>query len=126
VVWRNVSLIILIITSLVVPDITQAPVDSASMIGDMVTFTCIATGVPLPDITWSSDSNSNIMDQLDDVMINDTFDGTMRRSELTLTNLQAVDFQNYTCNATNQFGSDSETVLLGSELMLRILALLHE
>jgi len=107
--------------------ITQAPVDTASMIGDMVTFTCIATGVPLPDITWSSDSNSNIMDQLDDVMINDNaIDETMRRSELTLTNLQAINFQNYICNVTNQFGSDSETVLLGSELMLRALPLLHE
>jgi len=106
--------------------ITQAPVDRASMIDDMVTFTCIAIGLPLPDITWSSDSNSNIMGQLNDVMINDIVDGTMRESRLTLTSLRADDFQNYTCNVTNQFGSDSETVLLGSELMLRILALLHE
>jgi len=107
--------------------ITQAPVDRASMIGDMMTFTCIASGVPLPDITWSSDSNSNITAQLDDVMINDNIvNGTMRQSQLTLTDLQVNDFQNYTCNATNQFGSDSETVLLGSELMLRTLPLSHE
>jgi len=72
----------------------------------MVTFTCIATGVPLPDITWSSDSNSNIIGQ-PNVKINNIVDGTTRESQLTLTSLQANDFQNHTCNATNQFGSDS-------------------
>ena len=94
--------------------ITQAPNDTPSMINDSVTFTCMATGVPLPDITWSSDSSNNITGQ-PDVMISDTVDGTMRESQLTLTNLQADDFQNYTCNATNQFGNDDETALLGSE-----------
>ena len=77
-------------------------------------FTCNATGVPLPNITWSSDTSSVIMDQ-GDIMIEDSVDGLIRESQLIIMDLKAADFQNYTCNATNMFGSDNATALLGSE-----------
>ena len=97
---------------LVVPNITQGPTDIAGRTEESVTFICNATGLPLPSITWSSNSSSSIPVQSgDDVVI----DGTTRQSQITLSNLQLDDFQNYTCTATNQYGNDSETALLGSE-----------
>ena len=102
---------------LVVPVITQGPVDVASKVGESVTFTCNATGEPLPDITWSRDSGGVIMEQPGDIMITNITDGMTRQSQLMLINLKDSDFQNYTCNASNRFGSDSATALLGSELL---------
>ena len=84
--------------------------DVARMLGDNVTFTCMATGIPLPDITWSSDDMNSIEATGDFVMDNNT-----RVSILTLSNLQDEDFDYYTCTVTNMFDSDSATALLGSE-----------
>jgi len=84
--------------------------DVARMLGGNVTFTCMATGIPLPDITWSRDDMSSIEATGDFVM-----DNNSRVSMLTLSNLQDEDFDNYTCTATNMFDSDSVTALLGSE-----------
>ena len=94
---------------LVDPEITQGPVDAARMLGDDVTFTCTATGLPIPDITWSDPSGIDIPVQAgDDMIINDT----TRRSQITLSNLQLGDFGMYTCTATNQFASVSDEALL--------------
>ena len=81
-------------------------------IGGSVTFTCTATGIPLPTITWM-DQVGNIVGTISDMVINDT----TIQSTLTLSNLQDDDFDNYTCTATNMFGSDNVTALLGSELL---------
>ena len=95
----------------VVPDITQGPVDTARRIGESVTFTCNATGVPLPSITWSSTSSSSINGF-------GTIDGTTRQSQITISGLQLDDFENYTCTATNQFGNDSVTALLQCKMII--------
>jgi len=76
--------------------------DMAHVIGDNATFACTATGIPLPTITWSS------IEATGDIIMDAV-------STLTLSNLQDDDFDNYTCTATNMFGSDNVTVLLGSE-----------
>ena len=105
------SIVLLIFFPIVVvPNITQGPMDVARMLGDNVTFTCMATGIPLPDIMWSRDDMNSIEATGDFVMDNNT-----RVSILTLLNLQDGDFDNYTCTATNMFDSDSATALLGSE-----------
>ena len=83
----------------------------ARMINDNVTFTCTATGIPLPIIKWMDENdNSDLMGS--DMIIDDT----TIQSTLTLSNLQDDDFDNYTCTATNMFSSDDVTALLGSEL----------
>ena len=86
------------------------------MINDNVTFTCTATGIPLPTITWM-DQDGNIVGTTSDMVINDT----TIQSTLSLSNLQDDDFDNYTCTATNMFGSDDATALLGSECIFSVL-----
>ena len=92
--------------------ITEGPTDTPGVVDDSVMFTCTATGIPLPTITWM-DQDGNMVDTASSV---DIGDGITRQSTLTLSNLQDDDFDNYTCTATNIFGSDSVTALLGSEL----------
>ena len=98
-----------------VPVITQAPMDVSGELGGSVVFTCTATGIPLPDITWM-DEDGNMVEMTSDMVIN----ATNIQSTLTLSNLQDEDFDNYTCTATNMFGSDSATALLGSELVIHV------
>jgi len=99
----------------VVPTITQGPVDTPGMINDSVMFTCTATGIPLPTITWMDENNNMILMGSDMVI-----DGTIIVSTLTLSNLQDDDFDSYTCTATNMFDSDNVTALLGSELQYHL------
>ena len=89
----------------------------AGNVGEDVTFTCNADGVPLPDITWSSDSDGTLAHDGVEVIITNDAVGMTRQSELTLINLEDSNFQNYTCTAANAFGSDVETAVLGSELL---------
>ena len=90
--------------------ITEGPMDTAGVVGGNVTFTCTATGIPLPNITWMDENDNSVLVGSDMII-----DGTTILSTLTLSNLQDDDFDNYTCTATNMFGSDDVTALLGSE-----------
>ena len=92
--------------SLVDPEITQGPVDAARKLGESVNFTCVATGVPLPVITWSSNSNGNIAGQSSMV------DEMTVQSQIMLSALQLGDFGMYNCTATNSFNVTRETALL--------------
>ena len=93
--------------------ITEAPVNIADTLEGSVTFTCTATGIPLPNITWSSDSNDSIAATSNMILGNITI-----QSNLTLSFLQRDDFMNYTCTAVNEFGIDSRTAVLGSKLLV--------
>ena len=76
-------------------------------------FTCTAVGIPLPTITWSSDSNNSIVAS-NELIYDDNF---TIQSNLTLSDLQIDDFKNYTCTAVNEHDSVNGTAILGSELM---------
>jgi len=102
------------LSQLLVPaQIIEAPSNTAGIIGGSVTFTCTATGNSLPSIIWSSDSNNSLADSFDLVVDNYTM-----QSNLTLSNLQADDFENYTCIAVNEYGRDDATAILGSKLCI--------
>jgi len=78
-----------------------------------VTFTCTAYGIPLPNITWSSDNNNSIV-AINELIYDDNF---TIQSNLTLSDLQIDDFKNYTCTTVNEHGSVNGTAILGSKLM---------
>ena len=93
---------------LVAPEITQGPLTAARRLDEDVIFTCTATVVPLPTITWSGPDMAYIPVQPDDDMvINDT-----RQSQITVSDLKTGDFGTYTCTATNDFDSVSATAVL--------------
>jgi len=86
-----------------------------SLINDSVTFTCTATGIPLPNITWSSDTDGDI------TAIAQTMSNiTTIYSEIIISDVQVDDFTNYTCTAENQFGSVNATAMLVNASMLLI------
>ena len=93
--------------------IAEGSTVTPAIIGDSVMFTCTATGMPLPTITWSSERKHSI-EATDDIIS----DANIKVSTLTLSSLQDDDFDNYTCTATNIFGSDNITAILGSEYLV--------
>ena len=87
--------------------ITEAPMETTQLLGLNVTFSCTATGIPIPFITWSSDNedmiNANNVTILDDITI---------FSEILLVNVGMDDFVNYTCTATNRFNMVNASAML--------------
>ena len=84
----------------------------SAMLGESVNFTCVATGNPQPNVTWMDQDNNTMVGTTSDMVNTTTIQST-----LTLSNLQDEDFDNYTCTATNIFGNDSATALLGSKFV---------
>ena len=82
--------------------------------GDTVSYTCQATGEPVPTISWyfngapvnnDTDVNKyNIMEmEVNTTTINST---------LTIINVKSSDVGTYTCNATNVISSDTSSGVL--------------
>ena len=94
-----------------IPIITPPPQDATVLLGGEVTFICRAIGIPVPNITWSSENNINIS-------ATSTVLENSRISTLSLTNLTSSYFnQSYTCTASNDHGINNSSVVLteGSE-----------
>ena len=64
--------------------------------GQNVTLTCIASGDPIPNITWTKDGVSQ-----------DHFN--VSGHKLHLVNLQRKDVGSYRCTASNRYGSDASS-----------------
>ena len=107
--FRSVELYV-ITFNLAIPIIITPPMDSTVLLGDDVTFTCMAIGIPVPIITWSNDSNDSIP------ATSNTVSGESTASTLTLKNLMLSDFnQSYTCIASNEHGTTSRSAVLIQE-----------
>jgi len=91
----------------VAPVVAENPHDASGMIDDSVVFTCTVTGIPLPTITWSSDTDGDIATNTETIL-----NMTTIYSEIIISDVQVDDFTNYTCTAENQFGSVTETAML--------------
>ena len=80
---------------------------------DIASFTCQATGNPLPTITWYFNGapvdEANTMKYTISMMSLNT---TTISSTLTIMNVQSSDVGTYTCNATNVVSSDNSSGLL--------------
>ena len=89
--------------------------------GDNISFTCQATGAPVPNISWYFNDNpvDNIttmkyttsLSIINTITINNT---------LTIMNVQSSDMGTYTCNATNVVSTDTSSGVLtvNGELLL--------
>ena len=77
-----------------------------------ITFTCQATGEPLPTISWYF--NGVMINALNtsDYNISNTVSGVVVESLLTIFNAQSSDVGTYTCHAENVIGSDSSSGIL--------------
>ena len=81
--------------------------------GDTVSFTCQATGQPVPTISWyfsgTPVDKANTMKYTISMMSLNT---TTIRNVLTIMNVQSSDVGTYTCNATNVVSSDTSSGVL--------------
>ena len=89
--------------------------------GDIVSFTCQATGEPVPIITWYFNSapvdEANTMKYIISL---ESLNPTTINSTLTIMNVQSSDVGTYTCNATNVVSTDTSSGVLtvNGELLL--------
>ena len=79
---------------------------------DTASFTCQATGEPIPTISWYFNgapvNDANTMKYTISLMsLNNTINNT-----LTIMNVQSSDVGTYTCNATNVVSSDTSSGVL--------------
>ena len=116
---------IYIVTPLIHPEV----IDQTQNEGDTVSFTCQATGEPVPTITWYFNSvqldKANTMKYTISVMsLNDTTISNM----LTIMNVESSDVGTYTCNATNVVSSDisSGVLTVNGKWLLLLLINLHK
>ena len=81
--------------------------------GDTTSFTCQATGQPVPTISWyfsgTPVDEANTMKYTISMMSLNT---TTIRNVLTIMNVQSSDVGTYTCNATNVVSSDTSSAVL--------------
>ena len=90
--------------------------------GDMASFTCQATGKPVPIISWyfniTALSNYTIVNKYEILVVEVNI--TTISSTLTIMNLQSSDVGTYTCNATNVISTDTSSGILtvNGELLL--------
>ena len=89
--------------------------------GDTTSFTCQATGEPVPTISWYFNSapvdEANTMKYTISMM---SLNATTINNTLTIMNVQSSDVGTYTCNATNVVSSDTSSGVLtvNGELLL--------
>lgn len=97
--------------------ITEPPNNETVRAGDNVTLTCIATGIPLPSITWLvlSQDSEEVMNTSSTLISTSEFteDGiTSVRSTLLITSVQTS--LSYSCVASNDYGTDITTAYITS------------
>ena len=98
---------------LVAPTISSEVLDQAQNNGDTATFTCQATGEPVPTISWYFNGapvdEANTVKYIISMMSLST---TTISNTLTIMNVESSDVGTYTCNATNAVSSDTSSGLL--------------
>ena len=107
--------IITFLNHLVIRDISPEVMDQTLDKGDTASFTCQATGEPVPTISWYF--NSTPVDEANTMMSLNT--NTISNT-LTIMNVQSSYVGTYTCNAANVVSSDTSSGVLtvNGELLL--------
>ena len=89
------------------PTIESAPFDTQVVIGNSVSISCSASGVPLPNITWSRVEHEELMNHTDTLIIASVQDDNDITSLLTIVNAVQENTGYYNCTAENNIGRDS-------------------
>ena len=98
--------------------------------GDMTSFTCQATGNPIPYISWYFNnvliSNETNVDKYN--VIQSTLNTTTISSTLTVYSLELSDVGTYICNATNVISTitSSGVLTVNGKWLLLLLINLHK
>lgn len=92
------------------PAIINGPVNQKRIEGDSVTFSCFATGDPIPEVTWRF-NNSLILTNNTKYSVGDITEG-IEFGSLTISDLNYFDKGTYECTASNVNGTSSLDVLL--------------
>ena len=99
---------------LVAATISPEVLDQIEDEGTTATFTCQATGEPVPTIGWYfNDAPVNNDTNVDKYDISETsVNTTTINSTLTIMSVESFDVGTYTCNATNVVSSDTSSGVL--------------
>ena len=97
------------------PDITTGS-------GSNVRLYCPSTGRPAATIAWQRRVGGNLV-AVNPSFVSTTMVGGIPTALLTLNNVQAADFTEYVCTATNVVGNDTQSVTLVAAG--KLLVLLH-
>ena len=97
--------------SIVTPTISPEVMDQTQDEGDTASFTCQATGEPVPTISWYF--NDTLLANGTDYTISETsVNTTTISSTLTIMSVDSSDVGTYTCNATNVVSSNASSGVL--------------
>ena len=113
-----------IIFYLVIPTIIPEVMYQTQNEGDTSSFTCQATGEPVPTITWYfSGAPVDEVNTMKYMISMTPLNTTTISNTLTIMNVESSDVGTYTCNATNGVSSvtSSRVLTVNGELLLFII-----
>ena len=73
------------------------------------TFTCQATGEPVPNVSWYFNGNILNISDASKYNISNSINGTSAISLLLIANIQSSDVGTYTCHAENILDTDTSS-----------------
>ena len=79
--------------------------------GDTASFTCQATGRPVPNISWYY-NNTLLVNGTKYMITEMSLNTTTINNTLTIMSVESSDVGTYTCNATNVVSSDTSSGVL--------------
>ena len=101
--------------------------DQAQNEGDTVSFTCQATGGPVPTISWYYNDTLLVNGTEYNIMITEmSLNTTTISNTLTIMSVESSDVGTYTCNATNVVSSDTSSGVLTVNGKFLIPVLIHK
>ena len=101
-----------IYTFVVKAEISEAVTDMLENETHSVTFTCKATGDPVPTIRWYFNGAMTNMSDTSKFNVSSSINGLIFTSLLAIMNLQSSDAGIYVCEAENFIGSDQSFGIL--------------
>ena len=97
----------ILVSSTISPEV----MDEAQTEGRMASFTCQATGEPVPTISWYF-NGALLADGATHTISETSVNTTTINSTLTIMSVESSDVGTYTCNATNVVSSDTSSGVL--------------